>query len=416
MPKLLIGFDSAWTPNNSGAIAAVLYRDDGTLQEIGEPQVANYPQAEEIIAHWQTQFPDAATLIMVDQPTIVLNSVGQRPVEGIVAPSVSVRLGGMQPANLGRTEMFGPQAPVWKFLRRFGAQANPFLPADTVVYETYPVLTLIALGCTLPHERATGRLPKYNPARTKTFSLGDWQHVCAFASSAFLSKGLRETAKWLDDAGSKATPRKADQDALDACLCLLAAIHVAEGRDGLFVGDVQTGYIVAPYRQSLFDELAARCRETGRNPAEYVRLIRNGRFVEDSERVTNSLVPKGGASIRPAVKTSELPPVRSPLRRVWNLPLIASQLDRHRQRATYGAVAKLLGVLPRGVMNGRPKSPEYSWIVAAGGPQRGWPTGYAVEDIHPECLRQIRANSGRVIADPEHLRRWLETRPGTPHP
>lgn len=62
MPKLLIGFDSAWTPNNSGAIAAVLYRDDGTLQEIGEPQVANYPQAEEIIAHWQTQFPDAATL------------------------------------------------------------------------------------------------------------------------------------------------------------------------------------------------------------------------------------------------------------------------------------------------------------------------------------------------------------------
>ena len=40
---LLIGFDSAWTPNNSGAIAAALYRDDGSFQEIEGPRAAQLP-------------------------------------------------------------------------------------------------------------------------------------------------------------------------------------------------------------------------------------------------------------------------------------------------------------------------------------------------------------------------------------
>ena len=41
-------------------------------------------------------------------------------------------------------------------------------------------------------------------------------------------------------------------------------------------------------------------------------------------------------------------------------------LNRHRVRATYGAVADLLGVLPRGVgaMLGE-KRPEASWVVNA---------------------------------------------------
>jgi hypothetical protein len=47
------------------------------------------------------------------------------------------------------------------------------------VIETYPVLTMIALGWTIPDSdgRLTGRLPKYNPGRKKTFSIKDWQHV-----------------------------------------------------------------------------------------------------------------------------------------------------------------------------------------------------------------------------------------------
>jgi predicted RNase H-like nuclease len=280
MSKLLVGFDSAWTPNNSGAIAAALHCEDGSFQPVSKPQIANYSQATQLVANWQARFTGTSTLIMLDQPTIVVNHDGQRPVEAIVSSSVSARLCGMQPANLRRLEMFGPQAPVWKFLQRFGGPANPALPSDMTIYETYPVLTLIALGWTLPHKRASGRLPKYNPARRKTFLLEDWRHVCSLASAAFLSKGLTETASWLSEAADKAAPRKTDQDSVDACLCLLTAIHLADGGDGLFVGDFQTGYIVAPHSQLLFDECTRRCNVMGRNPSDYVRVIRNGTFAE----------------------------------------------------------------------------------------------------------------------------------------
>lgn len=55
MATLLVGFDSAWTPTNSGAIAGILQSDDGTLHDLGEPQIANYPEAEQVIVRWQTE-------------------------------------------------------------------------------------------------------------------------------------------------------------------------------------------------------------------------------------------------------------------------------------------------------------------------------------------------------------------------
>jgi hypothetical protein len=54
---------------------------------------------------------------------------------------------------------------------RFGGPANPLeRVADTRVFETYPVLAVMALGWTRPDARAAGHLPKYNPGRKKTFS------------------------------------------------------------------------------------------------------------------------------------------------------------------------------------------------------------------------------------------------------
>jgi hypothetical protein len=88
---------------------------------------------------------------------------------------------------------------------------------------------------------------------------------------------------------------------------------------------------------------------------------------------------------------------------------IVAQLDQRKQRASYGAVAGILGVIPRGLMAGRghQRSTKYSWIVAASGSRRGWPTGYRIEHIDPECLRQIRAHLNNIIEDSEELKRWL---------
>ena len=86
---------------------------------------------------------------------------------------------------------------------------------------------------------------------------------------------------------------------------------------------------------------------------------------------------------------------------------VVTKLNERKQRATYGAVAGVLGVLPRGVMAGRQRNHKYSWVVAATGPWRGSPTGYTDAQIHPECLRQIRQRLDNVIEDQEELRRWL---------
>jgi predicted RNase H-like nuclease len=249
--------------------------DDGTFRELGPPLIVDYPEAESVILRWQADWAPEATIVLLDQPTIVKNAAGQRPVENIVASAVSLRYGGMQPASTSREEMFGTMAPMWKFLARFGGPADPFQPvADTRVFETYPVLAMIALLWTLPDSRPAGRLPKYNPERKKTFSIKDWQHVCGLASLAFHERGLVEIGQWLNVAARKASPRKSDQDGLDACLCLLVALHLAERKDCLMVGDRETGYIVVPYEGGILSELQSRCSQTGRPPSEWVRVFR----------------------------------------------------------------------------------------------------------------------------------------------
>jgi predicted RNase H-like nuclease len=275
MTTLLVGFDSAWTPTNCGALVGLLQLEDGMFNELGPPQNVDYCEAEAIILKWQAEHLPTTTIVLLDQPTIVKNSVGQRPVENLVGSPVSLRYGGMQPANTAKEEMFGKAAPVWSFLARFGGAADPdALLGDTRVFETYPVLALIALGWTLPDPRAGGRLPRYNPARKKAFSNSDWRYVCGHASGAFRGRGLTGISRWIDDAARNPSPRKSDQDGLDACLCLLVALHLVERKDCLMVGDLMTGYIIVPFGAGLLAELQARCTQTARVPSEWVRVFR----------------------------------------------------------------------------------------------------------------------------------------------
>jgi predicted RNase H-like nuclease len=227
-----------------------------------------------MILKWQSEHAPNATIVLLDQPTIVKNASRQRPVENIVGSAVGRRYGGMQPANTSKEESFGIGAPIWPFLSRFGGPADPLEPVvDTRVFETYPVLVMISLLWMLPDNRAAGRLPKYNPAK-KNFLNSDWQHICELASGAFRERGLMEIVRWIDNAARKTSPRKSDQDRLDACLCLLVALYLAERKDCLMVGDRQTGYIVVPHGPELRAELDARCDKTCRAPAEWVRVFR----------------------------------------------------------------------------------------------------------------------------------------------
>ena len=81
---------------------------------------------------------------------------------------------------------------------------------------------------------------------------------------------------------------------------------------------------------------------------------------------------------------------------------ILDTLDQARQRATYGAVASVLGKSPRVLMSGRDRDLRHSWVVSR---KSGQPTGYEADQMHPELTR-----SDRVIETREELEKWLATR------
>jgi len=49
---LLVGFDSAWTSANSGALVGAIQLDDGTFHGLGAPKIADYREAEGVILSW----------------------------------------------------------------------------------------------------------------------------------------------------------------------------------------------------------------------------------------------------------------------------------------------------------------------------------------------------------------------------
>lgn len=272
MSKLLIGFDSAWSAANQGAVVGVIRHDNGEFQPLGLPFLANFDAAEHAILTWQAAYTFERTIILIDQPTIVRNVKGQRPVENIVSSLVSKRFGGMQPANTGRLGMFDDGAPIWPFLDRFGGPSE-FLscPRHTEIFETYPVMTIIARGWVLDDDRRpSGRLPKYNPVRRSTFRTSDWAYLCGKLSGFFKERGVTEIADWIESIRYLESPRKSDQDRLDACLCLLVAIEMATSENCMVIGEQKSGYILTSSSEVIKTELTQRCVKTELDPTKWI--------------------------------------------------------------------------------------------------------------------------------------------------
>jgi alkylated DNA nucleotide flippase Atl1 len=84
------------------------------------------------------------------------------------------------------------------------------------------------------------------------------------------------------------------------------------------------------------------------------------------------------------------------------LSMIISLLSKHHQRASYGAVGKLVGLPARSVMSGQAKSAENSWVVAV---KTNKPTGYLAHEMDPNL-----ENKDSVITSPQDLAAWLRSR------
>ena len=81
---------------------------------------------------------------------------------------------------------------------------------------------------------------------------------------------------------------------------------------------------------------------------------------------------------------------------------ILDALDTAHQRATYGAVAAVVGVSPRALMAGRERNQRHSWVVNL---RTGLPTDYTAELVHPA----LTANA-IVLKTMDELVQWLESR------
>lgn len=82
-----------------------------------------------------------------------------------------------------------------------------------------------------------------------------------------------------------------------------------------------------------------------------------------------------------------------------SLDHILELLNRHRQRATYGAVGGVVDRPPYYVMSGRARNHWHSWFV---GKASGQPTKYEPHQIHPELMAR-----DWVITSSAQLEAWL---------
>lgn len=83
---------------------------------------------------------------------------------------------------------------------------------------------------------------------------------------------------------------------------------------------------------------------------------------------------------------------------------VAESLRHNQQRATYSAVAAILGRNPRDFMEGEERNHQNSWIVSA---TSGLPTDYEQQQLDPALLT-VREQGAPVIDDGRELQAWLD--------
>ena len=268
--EAFVGFDSAWGGNRMGAITWAIFEDNHFVNS-EPPRLVGFADAAQEIEELKRNCDDV--LIAIDQPIIVPNNFGVRPVDPVAHSLMDSLQSIGQFANRrdgGNASMFGDDAPVWLFAGTIGPQGYSgrtdngdqrafvdyqaaTIPSERAIHiiEVYPALSLPALQPMFMQHRRNGRrwAARYNPDRRRTFSLDDWRLVCETVGNYADHFHLQTLSDWAGEIRQLAAPAKEHQDKVDAALCLIIALQWRRGRhiDAMCViGDLDTGYIVTP--------------------------------------------------------------------------------------------------------------------------------------------------------------------------
>lgn len=253
----IVGFDSAWTdnPKAPGAICVIRLNGDGVVLYLA-PRLASFAEALDVIENERTSADKC--VVALDQPTIVPNLTGSRPVDKVAGSLISWIGGGVQPASRSKKGMFDEAAPIWSFKRALNAIEDPELArtalSGTFLLEVFPALALASIERTFCSRLAA---PKYNPANRKRFKINDWQSVAEAVRRFGMLNSLRHLDEWCSLAAAIDAPKKADQDKVDALLCGLIGLHwINASRDqSMMIGDLESGYMIAPAINGIHERL-----------------------------------------------------------------------------------------------------------------------------------------------------------------
>ncbi len=119
-----------------------------SLCQFQAPRLVSFARAHAFIRAASSD--DGCTLLALDQPTIVPNATGMRPVERAAASLISWLGGGVQPSNTGRLGMFCSASPIWRLLTELGAVENPeearLATQGLYLMEVFPALALASFS------------------------------------------------------------------------------------------------------------------------------------------------------------------------------------------------------------------------------------------------------------------------------
>src|SRR3954453_19906722 len=244
----VVGFDSAWTDcaKAPGAICAIRCDHHGHLSS-SDPLLSSFDQAFDFITAERSNCD--VCIVALDQPTIVPNLGGMRPVDKVAASLVSWLGGGVQPANRSKKGMFDNDAPIWRFKQRLraseDAEAARTAEQGLFLIEVFPSLALPSL-----EPSYFGRLaaPRYNPGNKARFRLADWMGVTTTGERQAATLGLSSLETWANKASLIPKPVKSDQDKLDAVICALVGMlwRSTERPETIIIGCAELGYMIAP--------------------------------------------------------------------------------------------------------------------------------------------------------------------------
>lgn len=239
---LVGGFDSAW---GAGAKGALAYLEVKSTNDNPKLRLAEVPRS----VSWQQATADVVErrplVLAIDQPLIVQNPDGCRPVERTLAQRLHAAHCAAYPANL-TNPCFQPNAPIWRFLHDlntngfehdpFGAREDGSAATKHRYVECYPHLAILGLS-------GLDRILKY---KVRHANVEHWQRLLQLIAERVVGF----------DPADFARQTKANEDRVDAVVCaIVAAQWSIPSWDCALIGSLATGYMVTPMSTLLRERL-----------------------------------------------------------------------------------------------------------------------------------------------------------------